>query len=236
MKVGMDAVTLGCWTNIPTTNQINALELGSGTGIISLMLAQRLSSLNKEFHIKAIDIDKTSIVESDYNFNNSPWKEHLSTENISFQDLFFNADNPKFDLIFSNPPYFINSLQAPEDRRNNARHATTLSHSDIILGSMKLLKLDGILSLILPCNETELFIKEAQYTTIYPEKYPSHLKLSLIRKCQFFTSSKKQIPKRTLMEFILVERDSPLIQCCEEKLTLNSDQYNNLTKDFYLYY
>ena len=129
MKVNTDGVLLGAWLTIPQ-NTVRVLDIGTGTGVISLIIAQKLSSVhlssniktsegkNSSFFIQAIDIDNPSVEEANYNFSQSPWAEHLMALEISLQK-FLNVQSEKFDLIVSNPPYFIDSLKAPSARRSS---------------------------------------------------------------------------------------------------------------------
>ena len=129
MKVGTDAVLLGCWTQLRQIDK-QLLEVGTGCGVISLIIAQRYNFVN----IDAIDIDKASILDAKDNFNYSPWNNRLSAINDSLQT--YNPDK-QYDIIVSNPPYFNNSLQCPNNQRSVARHTNTLSYNDLLSYSHK---------------------------------------------------------------------------------------------------
>lgn len=169
MKVGTDAVLLSALA--PDCNAKRVLDCGCGCGIIALCMAQNY----KDAFITAIDIDKNSVQEAQYNFSNSIFSKRMSAEEISFQSL-AQRDICKYDLIISNPPFFINSLKSSNEKKNIARHTTNLSFSDLVFGVKKLLTDNGLFCVILPYEEFEklesiafnngIFIKEKIF--IYP--------------------------------------------------------------------
>jgi tRNA1Val (adenine37-N6)-methyltransferase len=159
MKVGTDAILLGSWVDVSITNTI--LDIGTGCGIIALMLAQR--SMAK---IDAIDIDKDSIDEAAINFNNSPWNNRLQAIHSSLQDFRGNT-NTKYDLIVSNPPYFINSLLPATEKLKLAKHNLTLSYEELIHPTEKLLNHYGRLAVILPNKSAEPFIQIAKQANLF---------------------------------------------------------------------
>lgn len=143
MKVGTDGVLLGAWANVARKNHI--LDIGTGTGLIALMLAQR----NEEAQIKAIDIDKQCILQAHLNVHSSPFANRINVEKESFQEYAVKT-NARYDLIVSNPPYFQNALKSPCQSRNQARHNDTLSFFEIISQGTSILNEDGRIVLILP--------------------------------------------------------------------------------------
>lgn len=143
MKVGTDGVLLGAWTQV--AGRSNILDVGTGTGLIALMLAQR----NLLSMIDAIDIDKDCVAQAQQNVSRSPFAKQIHVEKNSFQD-FAQQTNKKYDLIVSNPPYFQNALQSPNSFRNFARHNVTLSFFEIITQGSSLLSDEGHIALILP--------------------------------------------------------------------------------------
>lgn len=263
MKVGTDGVLLGAWVNVFETDR-RILDIGGGSGIISLMIAQRsaLFSIDSSLlpKIIAIDIDAPSAEEAHFNFENSKWNERLESRHTSLQDFilgdykgvkhghpltaaFLSTHQPivsriikhnhpltaagracePFDLLVSNPPYFINSQKAPNQRRSSARHTDTLSHEELISAASTLLDPEGRFAIILPTEEAEKFIDSA---------LPS---LHLNRLCKVSTTKNKS-PKRYLMEFRL-SPTSTLIP--EEHLYIQegntfTEQYKSLTREFYL--
>jgi len=216
MKVGTDGVLLGAWVNCENANSV--FDIGTGTGLIALMIAQRSKA-----RIDAIEIDKVASEQAQENVMNSPWAEKINIEHKSLQDFLIHCDI-KYDLIISNPPYFQNSLYAPDEKRTNARHNSNLEFEDIICGALKLLNDDGVLSVILPYLEGAMFILKAVESGLY-----------CVRQTNVLSNPGKE-PKRLLLEFMKIKK--PLVEQ-EIIIELNkrhvySDAYKNLTKDFYL--
>ncbi len=214
MKVGTDGVLLGAWSK---TLERNTLDIGTGTGLIALMLAQR----TKVALIDAIELDKVASEEAHQNFKNSKWNNRLTVIYTSIQNY---HPTKKYEVIVSNPPFFINSTKAPNNLRNNARHTDQLPFIDLITSVKQLLSKSGIFSLILPLEEANQFILLANQN-----------KLFLTRKCLVKPNPTKA-PKRVLMEFSFTETNT-----LEETLTIETEnrheytkEYITLTKDFYL--
>ena len=159
MKVGIDGVLLGAW--VDTNNAKSILDVGTGSGLIALMLAQRSDAA-----ITAIDIVADAVIQATENIENSPWKSRIHTVQTTLQHFAGNAET-KFDLIVSNPPFFINSLKAPEEKRNTARHTDTLTHEELIDNAIKLLSDNGRLSIILPVEEGTKCIEYANSKGLY---------------------------------------------------------------------
>ena len=147
MKVGTDGVLLGAWVN-PKSYPHQILDVGTGTGLVAIMLAQRFSSSQ----IHAIDIDPASAKEALFNTQTSPWSERLKITHCALQD--YNPSN-KYDLIVSNPPYFRNTTLPNNKSRALARNNLTLSLEYLIERSYDLLHENGELALIVPSNEFE---------------------------------------------------------------------------------
>ncbi len=142
MKVGTDAVLLGSWTDV--SNAKNILDVGTGCGIIALMLAQRSEAM-----IDAIDIDKNSVEEAGINFKASPWSSRLRAFPVSLRE-FWQKTNERYDLIVSNPPFFSGSLLPEDKKRRQAKHTVTLNYDELLHISVKLLRPAGRLAVILP--------------------------------------------------------------------------------------
>lgn len=216
MKVGTDGVLLGSWANCENTKAI--LDIGTGTGLIALMLAQRSKA-----KIDAVEIDEQASLQAKENVARSDWKDSILILNTSFQE-FCTSTNKKYDLIVSNPPYFQNSLFAPDKKRTDARHNSNLELEELLEGAIKLLSENGVFSLILPYVEGTMFILKASEKGMYCTRQTNVL------------PRPGREPKRLLLEFIKIKK--PLVEQ-EIIIELNkrheySDAYKNLTKDFYL--
>lgn len=216
MKVGTDAVLLGAWTNVSGTR--NVLDVGSGTGIIALMLAQRSDAL-----ITAIEIEKNAAEEAAANAKNSPWGNRISVKNISFQEL-AKSTNQKFDCIVSNPPFFSNNIKSADKNLAMARHNDLLSFSELAEGAEKLITDEGILSLVLPVESalkfTELAAKMNLHLVRLTEVSPAPRCKSHRHLLEF---SKKQLPLKK--DFLSIRTNDGLDFSAE---------YKQLTRDFYL--
>jgi len=219
LKVGTDAVLLGAAMTL-TDTAADILDIGTGTGVIALMAAQRLE--RRVFSIKAIDIDPPSVEDARDNFAASPWTGRLEARCISLQD--YSSDCGVFDLIFSNPPFYDNSLKNPSLRESAARHTTDLSWRDILsFASEHLRKQDGTLSMILPAEEETRLLRTAASFGLFP-----------FRLVHISTVTTKP-PRRLIAEFSFTRVTS----IAKENLTLNegngrSTEYSRLTEDFYL--
>lgn len=245
MKVNSDSVLLGAWTTVPSMNEINVLDIGTGTGLIALMIGQRCSKLDIKGNISGVEIDELSIRDAEYNFKNVAFK------NVSFnlirgavqQMERENAYKERFNLIISNPPYFINSLQSGENSKDRARHTDSLSQGDLIKSVFYMLKPGGIFALILPIAEGELFLNKMEFVSkIRRDRGESSIIMR--RYCEVFTTIKKGA-KRVLLEFELSNIETPTgkekysIEKQKERLILSNNEeylpeYKTLTKDFYL--
>ena len=213
MKVGTDGVLLGAWAVCDGAKRI--LDIGTGTGVISLMLAQR----NSEAEVHAVEIDETATQRARSNFDLSPWAERLEVECCAVQE--FSSDE-KFDLIISNPPYFVDSLLPPDAKRSTARHTHDLSFEELDNAVCRLLADEGRFALILPITEFE--------------KYLTITQLHLVRHCDVYPKVGAAI-KRVMAEFALhatAEVKHETITIEQDKRGDYTDEYRALTKDFYL--
>jgi tRNA1Val (adenine37-N6)-methyltransferase len=214
-KVGTDGVLLGACANVKGMKRI--LDIGTGTGLIALMLAQRCDA-----EILAIEPDNDSFIQASQNIRLSKWCGRIRIENCTLQN--FIPDSANFDLIVSNPPYFIDSLKNPDPAKSDTRHNDSLTHSDILTGAHRLLTEDGSLQLIMPFDEGSIFVAEAQEHGLYCN---SILKI-------------RPVPSSEIRRLILgfsTKRTKP----AESFLTIESgkrheftEEYVRLTKDFYL--
>jgi tRNA1Val (adenine37-N6)-methyltransferase len=216
MKVGTDAVLLGSWVNPSHAKTI--LDIGTGTGIIALMLAQRSGA-----RIDAIDIDQNAFIQASENVNACNWKDRIHVYHISLQQ-FVNTVQQKYDLIVSNPPYFIDSSKASEKSRTSARHTDHLPFDDLLKGVLHLLNSGGKFYIILPIKEGEFFREMAENNKLY-----------LTKLTRVFTRADKP-EKRLLMRFEFMRRklseDSIVIE--EDKRHSYTPAYRELLKDYYV--
>jgi tRNA1Val (adenine37-N6)-methyltransferase len=218
MKVGTDAVLLGAWVT-PSVNCHSILDIGTGTGVIALMLAQKTNSL-----IQAIDIDKNACEQAEENIKESKFSNQISVYCSSLQE-FSKQSGKKFNLIISNPPYFEQSLKSSNEQRSHARHADILPFEELLDGVIKLLEVNGKFCVILPTIEALKFRSLAEKKGIHLSK--------LLR-----VKSKKEntIDKRHLMqfEFKQTEFSERTIAIEEAERHQYTSDYINLTKDYYL--
>lgn len=161
MKVGTDAVLLGAWA-APTGKYRNILDIGCGSGLISIMAAQRF----RNARITGIDIHRASVDQSRENTLATPWAKRMEMLHSSLQE-FGSAGKNEFDLIISNPPFFSHSLLPPDQLRINAKHTEKLSYADLARCSSKLMSEKGLLALILPYEMQEEFDREARRNQLY---------------------------------------------------------------------
>jgi tRNA1Val (adenine37-N6)-methyltransferase len=216
MKVGTDGVLLGAWTDFSQAEKV--LDIGTGTGLIALMAAQQC-----EAEITAVEIEKSAAEQAKRNFENSLWKKRLTIINLSLSD-FVQQNNYKYDVIVCNPPFFTNSLKNPNAERSLARHNDSMPFDELLKYSSELLAVKSRLSLILPAEIEFEFLKTAKKNGLFPNKITG-------------VSSNPQMPvKRILIEFskekISPKKNYISIETCERHSY--SDEYINLTREFYL--
>ena len=237
MKVNTDGVLLGAWLTIPSLTasgkRLEVLDIGTGTGVIALIIAQRLQSILAQFSIFAIDSDSPSAAEAQENFTASPWPAMLEAKHLTLQEMSMdNCFENRFDIITSNPPYFKDSLKAPSARRSSARHTDNLPYETLISSAAKMLIENGTFSVVLPAEVLEEFISLAREQGLVP-----------VRICRVKTVSAGKI-KRVLIEFKKRCKESNITQenaPAEELLTIQergdgpyTNEYRRLTGDLYL--
>lgn len=217
MKVGTDAVLLGAW--IIPNGSADILDIGTGTGIIALMLAQKTQA-----QIEAIDIDENAVKQAKQNVSESKFSSKISISHSSFQD-FVKTTKKKFNLIVTNPPYFEQSLKSSDQKRSHARHADVLPFEDLLDGVIKILDPKGKFCLILPKLEAEKF-------RILAEKRG----LILSKLLRVKSKADKETDKRHLMQFEFKPTEFSEATIAIELLERHqyTDEYKNLTKDYYL--
>lgn len=219
MKVGVDGVLIGCWTDV--NDAVSILDVGTGCGLIALIMAQR----QPDAKITAIEIDDESAMEAEQNFTESPWNERLRLVNGSFPSK-LNCDPvcEKYDLIISNPPFFKSGISKVSSPRERARHQGDLSPASILIDSLPMLNPDGSVAMVIP----------AEYSSDL-ENIAESLGYSLVRKCLVRGHSDAPF-KRVLLQWKLTKG----LSCQGEQLTLEitpgnpTDDYRDLCRDFYL--
>lgn len=208
MKVGTDGVLLGAWAR----GGARLLDVGTGTGIIALMLAQRYP----DAHVVGIDIDEGAVRQATANVLTSPFSTRIRLEQARVQDMDASYAGC-FDAVVSNPPFFIDSLQAPDRQRNVARHTETLTYADLMKAAHRLLNDDGELSVIVPFDYRRRMDDEAIFQGFFPS-----------RVCAVKTT-----PTKPVRRYLLAYKKQPC-PCKQTELVIGDEQYLSLTGDFYL--
>ena len=220
MKVGTDAVLLGAWCSLENHPQ-KILDIGTGTGLISLMLAQRSDARI----IDGVEIDKLAFEQTVDNFKNSDWSDRLYCYNLTFQKYADQINNKKetYDLVVSNPPFYNENYITTNISRNKARFTSSLTFNELIIGVSKILSKSGYFSIIIPYKEKNCFINLAK-------KY----NLLLCRICRVQGNKIAKI-KRILLTFSFLKKkineSTLIIENSRQKYT---NEYINLTNRFYL--
>ena len=215
-KVGTDGVLLGAWVNV-RQNEKFVLDIGTGSGLIALMMAQRTPP---ETRIAAVEIEAADVLQARENVAGSPWRDKISVHHTPVQDF---RPGKKFDLIITNPPYFMKSLTPPDEKRSRARHNQTLGFDDLLDSVSQLLTKNGRLAIILPYAEGQQFLALARQVDLMP-----------LRKTTFRARAQKPV-ERLLMELAyegVAEPDAELILYKEGETW--SSEYRRLMRDFYL--
>ena len=216
MKVGTDGTLLGAWANAPM-GPCRILDIGTGTGLVALMMAQRFP----ESQVVGIDIDRDATIQAKENVDASPYSERITIIN---EDATKIDDKEVFDAIVCNPPYFVDSLTCPESQRTLARHTVTLTYEQLMKTAYKLLNNNGIFSIIIPTENNDAIESAAALAGFI-----------ISRICMIKTTPNK-LPKRQLMEFRKNRIDN--FEFIEEVLEIihnqRSEWYHELTKDFYI--
>ncbi len=216
MKVGTDGVLLGAWANPSGSNDpLTALDIGTGTGLLSLMLAQRFPKIQ----ITALEIDSEAYLQAQANFTNSPWSARLT----SIHGDFLQWQSPSgFDLIISNPPYHKEKQTSPEAQRNLARNAESLPLSRLLEKGSALLNPEGILSIILPLSTEEELKSSSSRCGLFPRRI-CYLRGHFQSPVKRYMVSLGKIPITAKVETMVIERSRHTL----------TEQCAALTRDFY---
>jgi tRNA1Val (adenine37-N6)-methyltransferase len=217
MKVGTDGVLLGAWTSLRNNPQ-SVLDIGAGTGLIALMLAQRSPTSD----IEALEIDAAAYEQCVDNFEASPWADRLFCYHAGL-DEFVDEMDSDYDTIVSNPPFYVENVSSGNAKRDNARQSQSLPFDELLQGAAALLGPNGTFSTIIPFKEERRFMALAKEFQLYPN-----------RICRVLGHPKAEV-KRSLLEFGFgqnrVEKDQLVI---EHERHVYTDEYVALTKEFYL--
>jgi tRNA1Val (adenine37-N6)-methyltransferase len=220
MKIGTDGVLLGAWSSVNTFPD-SILDIGSGTGVVALMIAQRSDAMT----IDAVEVDENAYEQTVENFEQSDWGDRLYCYNATFQE-FANEiaeEEETYDLIVSNPPFYTDEFETKDDARNKARFTSSLSFEELLSGVSKILSADGKFTIIIPFKEEENFINLAKNNN-----------LLLNKVCHVQGNPSSEI-KRSLLEFSFhqteIIKEHLIIEIERHQYT---EDYINLTKEFYL--
>jgi len=217
MKIGTDSVSLGAWTSVEH-RPFSVLDIGAGTGILSLMLAQRSNAET----IEAIEIDDDAYEQCTENFENSPWNDRLFCFHASLLE-YIEAVDEKFDLIICNPPFYSEDYKSNDISRNLARFSDAMPLEHIIFAVAHFLSENGKFSIVIPNKLEQAFIEEAELIDLYPNR---------ILRVRGNANSKI---KRSVLEFSFDNSISKTSELIIETTRHNyTEDYINLTKDFYL--
>lgn len=214
MKVGTDGVLLGAWA--PATKANHILDVGTGTGLIALQMAQR----NHYAMVTAIEIDASAATQAKENVDSSPWADRINVICSDFRDF---QSEIKFDLIVSNPPYFMDALKCPNKQRNMARHTGGLNYDSLFRHAARLLLKDGVISIIIPAEVESAVIDAAWNHRLIPSN------------CMRVITKPGKPCKRVLLTFSFQYKEYVEESICiEVEHNFYTPEYIALTKDFYL--
>ena len=218
MKIGTDGVLLGAWTPI-NNNPFSVLDIGTGTGIIALILAQRSNAEQ----IDALEIDEEAYEQSVDNFENSPWSDRLFCFHAGL-DEFVEEPEDEYDLIISNPPFYTEDYKTENEQRDLARCADAMPFEDLIEAANLLLSENGIFSVIIPFKQEDIFLALTKEYELYP------FKITRVK------GTPTTEIKRSLLAFSRNENTDALTDelVIETARHIYTPEYIALTKDFYL--
>ena len=214
MKVGTDGLLLGAWAQ----GGSSVLDIGTGTGLIALMMAQRFP----DAHVDAIDIDADAASQAEDNARRSPFADRVAVRCVSLQEY---VAEMEYDSIVCNPPFFTQSLQSPDSKRTLARHSIALPFDDLFRHARRLMSEDGVLSIVVPSDALSQIETAAVMNNLF-----------LVRRCLVRTTRKKPA-RRLLLSFS--QKPSPFHDeegVIQEAVNEPSEWYRNLTCDFLLKY
>ncbi|MBC5840810.1 MAG: methyltransferase [Flavobacteriaceae bacterium] len=218
MKIGTDGVLLGAWAPV-NHNPFSILDIGAGTGVIALMLAQRSNAQQ----IDALEIDEDAYEQATDNFENSPWSDRLFCFHAGL-DEFVEEPEDEYDVIVSNPPFYTEDYKTDNDQRDLARFADAMPFEDLIVAADLLLSENGIFAAIIPFKEEENFLAIAKQYELYP------IKITRVKGTPT-TEIKRSLLAFSRNEIVDVAINELII---ETERHIYTPEYIELTKDFYL--
>ena len=220
LKVGTDSVLLGSLMSI-TGEERRLLDIGTGTGVVAIMAAQRLADAGAAYpEITAIEIDAPSPEEAERNFKGCPWSHMLSARHCAMQDW---RSDAQYDLIFSNPPYFDESLRNPDPRESRARHTESLSYREVLAFASEKLAPQGRVAMILPA-ESETAVRRCA----------AGFDLNTSRVVRIRTTQKKPA-RRIVVEFTRTRSTPELQELTIQDRTAFTEEYRRIAGAFLLY-
>lgn len=217
MKIGTDGVLFGAWVDI--AEHVNSiLDIGTGTGLIALQLAQRSDA---EL-IDALEIEPQAYEQAVDNFENSPWADRLFCYHASFQHFSSEIDE-KYDLVVSNPPYYTDTFKELDEKRALARHSKSLSFDELLAGITKILSDKGTAAFIIPFKEEKVFLELALKNGLHPQKISR------------YRGNKKSELKRSMIQLTFEKSKLMIDEFFLEHSRHNySDEYKRIVQDFYI--
>jgi tRNA1Val (adenine37-N6)-methyltransferase len=218
MKIGTDGVLLGAWCPVDN-NPYSILDIGAGTGILSLILAQRSNAEQ----IDSLEIDEDAYEQCVANFENSPWSDRLFCFHAGL-DEFIEEPEDEYDIIISNPPFYSEDYKSDNSQRDLARFQDALPFEDLVEAADLLLSENGIFAVIIPYKEEERFINLCAEVELYP------IKVTRV-KGSYTTPIVRSLLAFKRYELSVLTADELVIEINRHEYT---DDYINLTKDFYL--
>lgn len=219
MKIGTDGVLLGAWCPIDN-HPFSVLDIGAGTGIISLMIAQR----SKAEQIDAIEIDENAFEQCVENFESSPWSDRIYCYHAALDEFVDEMEDEEYDLIISNPPFYSENYKSDNNSRDLARFQDALPFEDLVEAAQLLLSENGIFAVIIPFKEEEKFIDLCAEAELYPVKV-TRVKGTLSSEI------KRSLLAFKRYELSVLTADELIIETARHQYT---EEYIALTQDFYL--
>ena len=217
MKVGTDGVLLGAWAQIQPES-FSVLDVGSGTGLIALMVAQKS---NAEV-IDAVELNNEAYIQTVENFEQSDWGDRLFCYHASFEE-FFEEIEDEYDFIISNPPFYTSTFKELSDDRAMARHTESLPYTTLLKGVSKLLSKNGSCAFIIPFAEEENFIAIAAKFNLF------------VNRITRVKGTEKSVVKRSLLQFSYIENTSETNELIIEiERHVYTNDYKALVQDYYL--